>query len=69
MEKEWLEFPQKSIFVTYTFIVIPLFLYVYIPILFCIIAMGAPSEGNEGLFRNPMEEVQRFFELRHEGKF
>jgi len=34
-----------------------------------IIAMGAPSEGNEGLFRNPMEEVQRFFEMRHEGHY
>ncbi len=29
--------------------------------------MGAPSEGNDALFRNPLPEVQRFFELRHEG--
>jgi hypothetical protein len=32
-------------------------------------AMGAPSEGNEGLYRNPMVEVQRFFELKHEGEW
>ena len=30
-----------------------------------IIAMGFPSSNIEGLFRNPMEEVQRFFETRH----
>ncbi len=30
-----------------------------------IIAMGFPSTGSEGLFRNPMPEVQRFFRLMH----
>lgn len=32
-------------------------------------AMGAPSEGSEGVYRNPMTEVQRFFDARHKGKF
>ena len=27
--------------------------------------MGFPSEGMEGMFRNPMPEVQKFFETRH----
>jgi hypothetical protein len=27
--------------------------------------MGFPSTGSEGLFRNPMPEVQRFFRLMH----
>lgn len=30
-----------------------------------IIAMGFPSEGTEGLFRNPLNEVQRFMKERH----
>ena len=30
-----------------------------------IIAMGYPSTSLEGLYRNPMEEVQRFFNTRH----
>lgn len=31
--------------------------------------MGAPSEGNEGLYRNPLPEVQKFFATRHPRKF
>ena len=34
-----------------------------------IIAMGFPSVGREGLYRNPMLEVQRFFETRHAGRY
>lgn len=34
-----------------------------------IIAMGAPSEGSDALYRNPMKDVQAFFELRHQGRF
>jgi phosphatidylinositol-3,4,5-trisphosphate 3-phosphatase/dual-specificity protein phosphatase PTEN len=34
-----------------------------------IIAMGAPFEGNAGLYRNPLPEVQRFFETRHKGNY
>ena len=34
-----------------------------------IIAMGAPSEGRDALFRNPMADVQRLLELRHEGHY
>ena len=30
-----------------------------------IIAMGFPSTGQEALYRNPMPEVQRFFNSRH----
>ena len=30
-----------------------------------IIAMGFPSNSIEGLYRNPMEEVQKFFNTRH----
>ena len=31
--------------------------------------MGAPFEGTEAAFRNPMPEVQRFFESKHKGKY
>jgi phosphatidylinositol-3,4,5-trisphosphate 3-phosphatase/dual-specificity protein phosphatase PTEN len=34
-----------------------------------IIAMGFPSVGREGMYRNPMNEVQRFFEERHAGRY
>ena len=34
-----------------------------------VIAMGFPSTGREGLYRNPLAEVQRFFEARHPGKY
>ncbi|MES1907299.1 MAG: hypothetical protein MHM6MM_000448 [Cercozoa sp. M6MM] len=34
-----------------------------------IIAMGFPSEELSSLYRNPMSEVQRFFETRHPNKF
>jgi phosphatidylinositol-3,4,5-trisphosphate 3-phosphatase/dual-specificity protein phosphatase PTEN len=34
-----------------------------------IIAMGFPSEGAEAVYRNPIEEVQRFFQQRHAHKF
>jgi phosphatidylinositol-3,4,5-trisphosphate 3-phosphatase/dual-specificity protein phosphatase PTEN len=34
-----------------------------------VIAMGFPSTGSEGLYRNPMNEVQRFFETRHAGRY
>ena len=34
-----------------------------------IIALGAPSEGSDALFRNPLAEVQRFLESRHAGKY
>ena len=30
-----------------------------------IIAMGFPSSGMEGMYRNPLPEVQRFFNTRH----
>ena len=32
-------------------------------------AMGAPTEGSEAAFRNPMTEVQRFFESKHSGHY
>lgn len=31
--------------------------------------MGMPSEGSEAMYRNPMSEVQRFFESRHAGHY
>jgi phosphatidylinositol-3,4,5-trisphosphate 3-phosphatase/dual-specificity protein phosphatase PTEN len=34
-----------------------------------IIAMGAPSEGSEAAYRNPLSEVHRFFESRHAGRY
>ena len=34
-----------------------------------IIAMGFPSHGTEGYYRNPVEEVERFFETYHKRKF
>lgn len=34
-----------------------------------IIAMGYPSSGAEALYRNPLSEVQRFFEERHSGHY
>ncbi|KAL6063095.1 Phosphatidylinositol-3,4, 5-trisphosphate3-phosphatase, putative, variant 4 [Balamuthia mandrillaris] len=34
-----------------------------------VIAMGFPSEKIEGMFRNPMSEVQRFLELFHGGHY
>ena len=34
-----------------------------------IIAMGFPSTGVEAVYRNPMPEVQRFFQKRHQDHF
>eukprot|EP01080_Neovahlkampfia_damariscottae_P012494 gene12494-6242_t len=34
-----------------------------------LIAMGYPSSGLEGAYRNPVTEVQEFFESRHPGKY
>ncbi|KAJ9458501.1 Phosphatidylinositol 3 [Diplonema papillatum] len=34
-----------------------------------LIAMGFPSHGTEGYYRNPIEEVERFFESRHKGHY
>ena len=34
-----------------------------------IIAMGFPSSGAEGIYRNPLPEVQRFLHEYHAGKF
>jgi len=34
-----------------------------------LIAMGAPSEGSEAAYRNPLPEVHRFFEKRHAGHY
>ena len=34
-----------------------------------LIAMGFPSEGTEGLYRNPIKEVRRFFDTFHKDKF
>ena len=31
--------------------------------------MGYPSSGLEGAYRNPLPEVQEFFETRHPGKY
>ncbi len=32
-----------------------------------VIAMGFPSSGTAGLYRNKMKDVQRFFQTYHEG--
>lgn len=34
-----------------------------------IIAMGFPSSGKEALYRNPVEEVERFFNTRHPNRY
>ena len=34
-----------------------------------VIAMGFPSTGAEARYRNPLTEVQRFFNKRHEGHY
>eukprot|EP01060_Flectonema_neradi_P037821 TRINITY_DN7732_c0_g2_i2.p1 TRINITY_DN7732_c0_g2~~TRINITY_DN7732_c0_g2_i2.p1 ORF type:complete len:1740 (+),score=347.92 TRINITY_DN7732_c0_g2_i2:40-5259(+) len=34
-----------------------------------IIAMGFPSSGAEGYYRNPVDEVEKFFETRHKGHY
>ena len=34
-----------------------------------LVAMGFPSEGVEGLYRNPIGEVKRFFKTRHDGHY
>jgi phosphatidylinositol-3,4,5-trisphosphate 3-phosphatase/dual-specificity protein phosphatase PTEN len=34
-----------------------------------LIAMGFPSVGHEGLFRNHSDEVYRFFETMHSDKY
>ena len=34
-----------------------------------IIAMGFPSEGTESLYRNPMPEVQKFFQKYHKNHY
>jgi hypothetical protein len=31
--------------------------------------MGFPSTGTEGIFRNPIEEVVKFFETYHKGHY
>lgn len=39
------------------------------PRILVLTAMGAPTEGSEAAFRNPMAEVQRFFESKHRGHY
>lgn len=34
-----------------------------------LIAMGFPSQGMEGMYRNPIDHVQRFFSIRHPGHY
>eukprot|EP00300_Choanocystis_sp_HF-7_P013820 c18463_g1_i1.p1 GENE.c18463_g1_i1~~c18463_g1_i1.p1 ORF type:complete len:553 (+),score=133.31 c18463_g1_i1:27-1685(+) len=34
-----------------------------------IIAMGFPAQGVEGMYRNPLEQVQKFFRTYHEGHY
>ena len=34
-----------------------------------VIAMGFPTEGAEAAYRNPMSEVQRFFQTKHAGHY
>ena len=34
-----------------------------------IIAMGLPSSGAEALWRNPIDEVVQFLELKHPGRY
>eukprot|EP01065_Artemidia_motanka_P014674 TRINITY_DN18527_c0_g1_i1.p1 TRINITY_DN18527_c0_g1~~TRINITY_DN18527_c0_g1_i1.p1 ORF type:complete len:1522 (+),score=438.66 TRINITY_DN18527_c0_g1_i1:110-4567(+) len=34
-----------------------------------LIAMGFPSHGAEGYYRNPVDEVERFFRQKHEGHY
>eukprot|EP00899_Mesostigma_viride_P004943 jgi/Mesvir1/1444/Mv14435-RA.1 len=53
----------------YPFSILPLPLPVKANITPRILAMGFPSEGTEGLFRNPMAEVQAFFKQFHDHKY
>ena len=41
----------------------------YVDITPQVIAMGFPSSKGEGLYRNPMTEVQRFFNTRHKDHY
>jgi len=34
-----------------------------------VIAMSFPSSGLQRFYRNPKEEVRRFFETKHPGKY
>ena len=34
-----------------------------------VIAMGFPSEGTEGVYRNPRSEIIRFFDKYHKNRF